>query len=114
MIWLVDGKGAPSNKPGTDAGDLAGPQTSMRYMNSSQKASTLAARAPGGGWLAGRRLRSMINFNRGLATTPAPATLTFRTATTVIAAIHLRAGALAPEFKYLAHNGKLKHLRVRV
>jgi hypothetical protein len=84
VIWLTDGAGALNNKPGTDAGDIAGPQTSMRYMNSNQKENTLAAYVAQGGrlWLAGggAATASMVNFNRGLNdnTLPIPRTLTFR------------------------------------
>jgi len=116
VIWLVDGSGALNNKPGTDAGDLAGPQTSMRYMNSNQKANTLAAYVRQGGlvWLAGNAATaSMVNFNRGLNdnTQPAPATLTFRkTDNELIAGRFIYEQAhWRSEFKqYKANNGKLK------
>ena len=84
MIWLVDGPGALNSKPGTDAGDIAGPTTSMRYMNASGRSNTLAAYVAQGGkvWLAGggAATASMINFNRVLNDnqTPNPRTLTFR------------------------------------
>jgi hypothetical protein len=86
VIWLTDGAGALNVKPGTDAGDLQGPQTSMRYMNSNMRENTLAAYVGQGGrvWLAGggAATASMINFNRGLNdnTLPIPRTLTFRNA----------------------------------
>jgi hypothetical protein len=84
LVWLVDGSAAINNLPGTNAGDLAGPQTSMRYMNDNRKANTIAAYVRQGGlvWLAGggAGTASMINFNRGLNdnTLPNPRTLTFR------------------------------------
>jgi hypothetical protein len=80
----VDGPGALNSKPGTDTGDLAGPQTSMRYMNAAGHASTAAAYVGQGGrlWLAGggAATASMINFNRQIndASLPIPRTLTFR------------------------------------
>jgi hypothetical protein len=84
VIWLVDGAGALNNKPGTDAGDIAGPTTSLRYMNANRQANTLAAFVRQGGkvWLAGggAPTASMINFNRGINdnSSPNPRTLTFR------------------------------------
>jgi hypothetical protein len=85
VIWMVDAAGALNSKPGTDSGDLAGPQTAMRYMNNNQRANTLAAYVGQGGrvWLVGSAATaSMINFNRTLNDNalPAPQTLTFRNA----------------------------------
>ncbi len=83
MIWLTDGRGALNSKPGTDPGDIFGPQTSMRYMNSNNTANTLAAYARQGGqvWLAGggTATAATINFNKANNdnTLPAPQTLTF-------------------------------------
>jgi len=83
VIWVVDAQGALNFRPGTDPNDLSGPQTSMRYMNSNQKANTLAAYVRQGGlvWLVGgAATASMINFDRTVNNTslPAPATTTFR------------------------------------
>jgi hypothetical protein len=80
VIWLVDAQGALKDKPGTNRDDA---MTSMRYMNSTQKANTLAAYVRQGGnvWLVGNAATaSMINFNRTVNdnTQPAPVTLTFR------------------------------------
>ena len=86
VIWLVDGAAAFNVRPGTDTGDLAGPMTSMRYMNDNRKANTLAAYVAEGGrlWLAGggAATASMVSFNRGINdnTLPNPRTITFRNA----------------------------------
>jgi hypothetical protein len=83
VIWLTDGSGALNSKPGTDPGDIGGPQTAMRYMNSNSTTNTLATYVRLGGrvWIAGAgaATASMINFNRvnNDNTLPAPATLTF-------------------------------------
>jgi hypothetical protein len=117
VIWLVDGSGALNNKPGTDAGDLAGPQTSMRYMNSNQRANTLAAYVRQGGlvWLlgGGAATASMINFNRGLNdnTQPPPATLTFRNSDNELipGRFIYEQGHWRSEFKqYKANGGRLR------
>jgi hypothetical protein len=84
VVWIVDGGAALNNKPGTDAGDLAGPMTSMRYMNDNRKANTIAAYVRQGGlvWLAGggAATAALMNFNRQSNdnTPPNPRTMTFR------------------------------------
>ena len=84
VVWLVDASASLNTRPGTDAGDIAGPMTSMRYMNDNRKSNTIAAYVRQGGlvWLAGggAASASIINFNRGLNdnTLPNPRTLTFR------------------------------------
>ena len=83
VIWLTDAAGALNSKPGTDVGDLGGPQTAMRYMNSNTTSNTLAAYVRFGGqvWLAGggAATASMINFNKenNDNTLSPPRTLTF-------------------------------------
>jgi len=68
VIWLTDAVGALNIKSGSDLGDIGGPQTAMRYMNSNGQANTLAAYISQGGlvWLAGggAATASLINYNR--------------------------------------------------
>jgi hypothetical protein len=84
VVWLVDAAGATNTKPGTDATDIQGPMTSMRYMNDNRKSNTIAAYVRQGGrvWLAGggAASASMFNFNRIINdnSLPNPRTTTFR------------------------------------
>jgi hypothetical protein len=86
VLWLTDGAGALNTKPGTDTGDLGGPQTALRYMNQIGRQNTLATYVAQGGrvWLAGggAATASIINFNRSINDNalPNPRTLTFRNA----------------------------------
>jgi hypothetical protein len=112
VIWLVDALGSRNDKPGTNRDDC---MTSMRYMNSNQKANTLAAYVRQGGnvWLVGgSATASMINFNRTLNdnSQPAPATLTFRNSDNELVAGHFvyEQAHWRSEFKqYKVNGGKL-------
>ena len=83
LIWIVNAAAANNDKPGTDAGDISGPTTSMRYMNANAHSNTIAAYVRQGGlvWLAGggSGTASMINFNKGNNdnVNPIPRTITF-------------------------------------
>src|SRR5262249_46446823 len=84
VVWLVDRGGAFNYKEGTAAGDVGGPETSMRYMNDNRRSNTLAAYVRQGGlvWLAGgaAATASMNTFDKlsNNTTLPVPRGVTFR------------------------------------